>query len=132
VNAQLKGSNYNPNCVEINHLNDKYVHFLPGYDGGVFVVRFQKRKYKLGTDNAGLQAILRLFLVELLLIISQTKMCEKSVEKVLDAVTHLLEKLGGTATELSGSMPDNKRAMLSALEVLGVSFQPVSGFILYV
>jgi hypothetical protein len=89
-------------------------------------LRFQKRKYKLGTDNAGLQEILRIFLVELLLIVSQTKMCEKSVEKVLDAITHMLEKLGGTAKELSESMPDNKRAMLSALEVLGLSFDPVS------
>jgi hypothetical protein len=53
-------------------------------------------------------------------------MCEKSVEKVLDAITHMLEKLGGTAKELSESMPDNKRAMLSALEVLGLSFDPVS------
>jgi hypothetical protein len=109
---------------------NKLILFATGNDGGVFVARYSPRKYVVpADDDFGTKEKLRVFLVELLLSSTESKMTENMMEKMLDLFGSTLSTFAWDDTQaFAKGVPDNKRAVLSALDTFGLVFDPVSLF----
>jgi hypothetical protein len=105
-----------------------------GVDGGKFAPRYSSRLYTFTppppndpmdpNDQATeqMKSRLRSTLVEILLSASDTKACEKSVENQLDTLAH---ELNVKDPDYAKNIPNNKRALLHAMEYLGLTFDKV-------
>jgi hypothetical protein len=79
-----------------------------------------------GTSASSKQKLL-VVLIELLLIFSDAKVCERGAENFLDVMANSFTLFDHPdAREFAYNFPNNKRALLTAIETLGLDFPMVS------